>query len=550
MILFGASLPALATNSVPRCILQTDFWVMLKQGQYLKQLQKLSPQQIQFMKLLQIPTANLEERIKEEMEVNPALEEGHDDEDIPAVNDTDTELSANNNTEEQAEEATTDQDNELQEESKDEETEYGDETGNEEDSATADDTDLSEYMNDEDDIAEYKLATERDPDTEMTKGVPVAVSRSFHEYLEEQVLMLDLDERQTQLAQYIVGSIDADGYLRRSLDAMVDDIAFSLNIETNEKELEELLKKIQQLEPAGVGARDLKECLLLQIQRIKEHPVINKIAIDVIENHFDEFVKKHYEKLQKQLEVQDDTFKMVMETILKLNPKPGSAYQGSSTTEHFLLPDFYLTNNDGELEVTLNSMNVPDLRISSNFKEMLKEYSLNAKKDKKQKEAVMFIKQKIDSAKWFIDAIKQRQNTLLLTMNAIVDYQREYFLTGDDTKLKPMILKDIADRIGMDISTVSRVANSKYIQTEFGTFKLKSFFSESLSTDSGDEVSTREVKKILTDLIEAENKKKPLSDQKLTKLLNEKGYNIARRTVAKYREQLGIPVARLRKEIQ
>ncbi len=502
------------------------------------------------MKLLQIPTANLEERIKEEMEVNPALEEGHDDDEMPVVNEGENDMSAENEDAENMEETETQEETEAQEESTQEEMDFAEEASNDiEDSAADNDTDLSEYMNDEDDIADYKLATERDPDAEMTKGVPVAMSRSFHEYLDEQVLMLDLDERQTQLAQYIVGSIDADGYLRRSLDAMVDDIAFSINIETNEKELEELLKKIQHLEPAGIGARDLKECLLLQIQRIKEHPVINKIAIDVIENHFDEFVKKHYEKLQKQLEVQDDTFKMVMETILKLNPKPGSAYQGSSTAEYFLLPDFYLTNNDGELEVTLNGMNVPDLRISSNFKEMLREYSLSAKKDKKQKEAVMFIKQKIDSAKWFIDAIRQRQNTLLFTMNAIVDYQRDYFLTGDDTKLKPMILKDIADRIGMDISTVSRVANSKYIQTEFGTFKLKSFFSESLSTDSGDEVSTREVKKILTDFIAAESKKKPLSDQKLTKLLNEKGYNIARRTVAKYREQLDIPVARLRKEI-
>jgi RNA polymerase sigma-54 factor len=503
------------------------------------------------MKLLQIPTANLEERIKEEMEANPALEEGIDEDEMPTVNDSEDDMSSDTQTDETpTEETEVNQEDEELEESSQEETDFAEEDSKDaEDSAADNDTDLSDYMNDEDEIADYKLATERDPDTEMTKGVPVAMSRSFHEYLEEQVLMLDLDERQTQLAQYIVGSIDADGYLRRPLDAMVDDIAFSLNIETTVKELEELLKQIQQLEPAGVGARDLKECLLLQIQRIKEHPVINKIATDVVVNHFDEFVKKHYEKLQKQLEVQDDTFKMVMETILKLNPKPGSAYQGNSTAEYFLLPDFYLTNNDGKLEVTLNGMNVPDLRISSNFKEMLKEYSSGAKKDKKQKEAFMFIKQKIDSAKWFIDAIRQRQNTLLLTMNAIVDYQREYFLTGDDTKLKPMILKDIADRVGMDISTISRVANSKYIQTEFGTFKLKSFFSESLSTDSGDEVSTREVKKILTDLIAAENKKKPLSDQKLTKLLNEKGYNIARRTVAKYREQLDIPVARLRKEI-
>lgn len=500
------------------------------------------------MKLLQIPTANLEERIKEEMEANPALEEGEDEDEMPVVNESDADMETPVSQDEEDNRADDEAEvNNLQE--KVEEIETFDEESEADDTPSDSEPDLSEYLADDDEVADYKLSAERDPDAEMTRGTPVAVSRSFHEFLEEQLLMLDLNERQMQLAQYIVGSIDGDGYLRRTLDAMVDDIAFSINIETNETELETLLKLIQQLEPAGVGARDLKECLLLQIQRIKEHPVINKIAIDVVENYFDEFVKKHYEKLQKQLEVQDDSFKMVMETILKLNPKPGSAYQGSSTAEYFLLPDFYLTNNDGELEVTLNGMNVPDLRISSNFKEMLKEYSLNAQKDKKQKEAVMFIKQKIDSAKWFIDAIRQRQNTLLFTMNAIVDYQREYFLTGDDTKLRPMILKDIADIIGMDISTISRVANSKYIQTEFGTFKLKSFFSESLSTDSGDEVSTREVKKILTDLIEAESKKKPLSDQKLTKLLNEKGYNIARRTVAKYREQLDIPVARLRKEI-
>lgn len=544
MILLSNSFPGEATiNLAHRLYIANRKSGMLKQGQYLKQLQKLSPQQIQFMKLLQIPTANLEERIKEEIESNPALEEGLNEEDDPTSisdigptttpDDTAKDLNESDNA------ITAEGDDVDQFDTEPDQDDIGSDLAN----------DLSDYMGDDDDVADYKLSAERDPDHETTKTTPVAVSRSFHEFLEEQLLLLDLDDRQMQLAQYIVGSIDADGYLRRTLDAMVDDIAFSLNLTTSETELQLLLKRIQHLEPAGVGARDLKECLLLQIQRIKEHPVINKIAVVVIENYFDEFVKKHYEKLQKQLEVQDDTFKMVMDTILKLNPKPGSAYQSSSSAEYFLLPDFYLNNTDGELEVTLNGMNVPDLRISSNFKEMLKEYSLNSVKDKKQKEAVMFIKQKIDSAKWFIDAIKQRQNTLLLTMNTIVTYQREYFITGDDTKLRPMILKDIADIIGMDISTVSRVANSKYIQTEFGTFKLKSFFSESLSTESGDEVSTREVKKILTDLIESESKKKPLSDQKLTKLLNEKGYNIARRTVAKYREQLDIPVARLRKEI-
>lgn len=508
---------------------------MLKQGQYLKQLQKLSPQQIQFMKLLQIPTASIEERIKEEIEANPALEEGvEEDDELKEVQDVDLEPTSM--------EGETNND-------KNQEAEADEYDTAEEDRAEADDTDLSDYL-DEDEVADYKLAGERDPnDEDDTRSSPLPLTKSFHEYLKEQLLMLDLDEKEEKLAHYIVGSIDEDGYLRRSLDAMVDDILLSTNITTSEKVLESLLKKIQFFDPPGTGARTLQECLLIQLDRQTEHPELIEPAKKVIEENFEEFVKKHYEKIQRRLNVDDEEFKQIMELILRLNPKPGSAYAGSSTTETFLLPDFYVTNNDGELELQLNGINVPDLRISSTFKDMLRDYSLSSKKDKKQKEAVMFIKQRIDSAKWFIDAIRQRQQTLLLTMRAILDYQKDYFLTGDDTKLRPMILKDIADIIGMDISTVSRVANSKYVQTEFGTFKLKSFFSESLSTESGEEVSTREVKKILTDLIAAENKNKPLSDEKLTQLLNDKGYNIARRTVAKYREQLDIPVARLRRQL-
>jgi RNA polymerase sigma-54 factor len=519
---------------------------MLKQGQYLKQLQKLSPQQIQFMKMLQIPTVNIQERIQQEMEANPALEEGEEEEE--------DELKLNAE-EETTEEEIIEEPIETEEpEEKEEEIEVIDDVKDEEvvdeksDDVIDNDIELADYM-DDDEIAEYKLNHEKDPDAEITRGNPIPLTRSFHEYLEDQLSLMEFDDREHQLADYIIGSIDDDGYIRRPLEAMVDDIAFGLNIQTNELELNELLKQIQNFDPPGVGARDLKECLVLQLQRKSDHPEIDKIAIKILDEHYDEFVKKHYDKLQKELALDDISFKAVMERILKLNPKPGSAYVESSNTEVFLLPDFYITNTDGELELTLNGINVPDLRISSTFKEMMKEYSLGTKKDKKQKEAVMFIKQKIDSAKWFIDAIRQRQQTLMLTMTAIMNYQKEYFLTGDDTKLKPMILKDIADRIQMDISTISRVSNSKYVQTEFGTFKLKSFFSESLSTDSGDEVSTREVKKILTDLMLAEDKRKPLSDQKLTKLLNAKGYNIARRTVAKYREQLDIPVARLRKEL-
>lgn len=516
---------------------------MLKQGLHQKLLQKLSPQQIQLMKLLQIPAANLEERIKEELELNPALEEGDEAEEPIAQEENPAE------SEEQVEESVTEE-NEVEEKEEDE-SEIDDDTVEEiSDTSVDDDTEYADYL-DEDEIADYKLRGDSYSADEERQGAPIVMQRSFHEYLEQQTGMMNLTEEEQILADYLIGSIDDDGYLRRPLDAMVDDLSFSLNIKSTEEQLASILKRIQQLDPAGVGARDLKECLMLQLTRKHEeqHTEADKLAIRVVDHYFDEFVKKHYDKLQRQLNVDDELFKQVIDEILKLNPKPGSAYSGSLNPEAFIIPDFFIQNVDGKLELSLHGMNIPELRVSNQFKEMLRDYNKSKTKDKQQKEAVMFIKQKIDSAKWFIDAIQQRYNTLSGVMNAIMNYQYEYFLTGDETKLKPMILKDIADIVKMDISTISRVANSKYVQTEFGTLKLKTLFSESLSTDSGEEVSTREVKKILSDLIALEDKRKPLADEKLTELLKERGYNIARRTVAKYREQLNIPVARLRREL-
>lgn len=521
---------------------------MLKQGQFQKMLQKLSPQQIQLIKLLQVPTDALEERIKEELEANPALEEGADTDTTEQEADEKQDEEITAETEVEAPEAEEREEEENENVVEEDVTNDDREQETEEEMLVDDEPDLSDYTED-DDIADYRLRDENYPEQDDKRVIPIPVYRSFHEYLEEQLNMVDLDEQQHELGEYIIGSIDDDGYLRRPLDAMVDDLAFTQNITCTEKQLEELLHIIQQFDPPGTGGRDLQECLLLQLHRKISNTEIRDLAVKVITDHFDEFVKKHYEKLQKQLEVDDELFKEVINSIIHLNPKPGSAYTGAGDLQKIIIPDFFITNNEGTLELSLNQMNVPDLRISSQFRDMLRDYQKGDKKDKQQRDAVMFIKQKIDSAKWFIDAIRQRQQTLLLTMNAIMEYQYDYLVSGDETKLRPMILKDIAEATGLDISTVSRVANSKYVQTEWGTLRLKSFFSESLSTDSGEEVSTREVKKILTDLIDMENKKKPLSDEKLTDLLKEKGYNIARRTVAKYREQLDIPVARLRKEL-
>lgn len=496
---------------------------MLKQTQQQKLLQKLSPQQIQLMKLLQVPTANLEERIKEELEENPALEYSEDG------------STPDDEMEKPAEEFEASSEDEFEPDGS--ESEY-------------DNIDISEYVSEGDDeIADYKLRDDNYPDPDESRTMPIRVETTFHDHLLDQLGLQTLDERQRRIAEQIIGSIDDDGYLRREASAIVDDLSFSQNVETDEEEIRLLIKLIQTFDPPGVCCSDLKECLLLQLRRKPQDDegVVN--ATRILDDYFDEFTKKHYEKIQRSLNLTDDDLREAIGQIIKLNPKPGANYSVLNKAESYVIPDFFILNNNGKLELSLNSKNAPDLRISEGYREMLKEYDRGDKKDKRQKEAVLFIKQKIDAAKWFIDAIKQRQHTLLSTMEAIMNYQHDFFLTGDETTMRPMILKDIADVTQLDISTVSRVANSKYVQTEFGTFKLKFFFSESLSTDSGEEVSTREVKKILADMIGGENKRKPLSDENLTKMLQDKGYNIARRTVAKYREQLNIPVARLRKEL-
>ena len=491
----------------------------LSQSLQQKLLQKLSPQQIQLMKLLQVPTANLEERIKEELEENPALEVGEDGHDDFEEND---EFKSETDDDYEAEAATDEYDN----------------------------IDLSEYVSEGDDeVGDYKLRDENYPEMDEGKVIPVRVETSFHEVLLNQLGMMELDDRTQKIAEQIVGSIDDDGYIRREISSIADDLAFRQNIVVSEAEIESLIKKIQQFDPPGICARDLKECLILQLQRKLREGKEVEIAMQVLEKYFDEFTKKHYEKIQRGLSLTDQQLKAVINQIIKLNPKPGGNLGEVNKAESYVVPDFFIYNNNGVLELTLNSKNAPDLRISEGYRDMIKDYEKGSKKDKRQKEAVLFIKQKIDSAKWFIDMIKQRQQTLIGTMQSIMNYQQEFFLTGDETTLKPMILKDIAEMTGLDISTVSRVANSKFVQTEFGTYRLKFFFSESLSTDTGEEVSTREVKKILSNLIEAEDKHKPLSDEQLTDMLQEKGYNIARRTVAKYREQLNLPVARLRKQL-
>jgi len=487
---------------------------MLKQTLQQKLLQKLSPQQIQFIKLLQVPTVSLDARIKEELEENPALEDG----------------SLANMNEPLEEYPDRDPDDNYDEGSSDFEEEFS----------------VDEYIQ-EDDYKDYSNGYSND-DEEDRKEIPIAIQDSFFEMLQHQLDLLALSDKDYIIGQQIIGSLDDDGYLRRPILSLIDDMAFSQNIMVNVPEVESMLKVIQNFEPAGIGARDLQECLLIQLRKKDQSNTAIQQAIKVVENHLDEFTKKHYDKIEKQLGVNADELKDIINEILKLNPKPGDSGAVAGKQLH-IIPDFHITNNDGTLHLTLNGRNAPELRVSRSYQEMFEHYEKAEKNDKKMKEAVQFVKQKLDSAKWFIDAIKQRQQTLLKTMNAIMEYQYEYFLTGDERLLKPMILKDIADRIEMDISTVSRVANSKYVQTEFGTFLLKSFFSEAIQTDSGEEVSNKEVKKILEECIANEDKKKPLADEKLTDILKEKGYSIARRTVAKYREAMNIPVARLRKEL-
>lgn len=510
---------------------------LIKQSLSQKLLQKLSPQQIQLMKLLQIPTATLEQRIKEELEANPALEESEDSEEIVDVGE-----KVDDNYGGEAGEAESEEAEEFYKEEEFELDDY-----------------LTEYI--EDDPSSYKLRVDNFTTEEEDKSIPIAVESSFHEYLEHQLGLLNLkDKRAFTIASQIIGSIDDDGYLRREPIAIIDDLMFSQNIVTDEEEINCLLGKIQRFDPPGTGARDLRECLKLQLEYRFEQESANDSekravlnALKIITYYFDQFSKKHYIKLKRQLGVNDEELKYAIDEILKLNPKPASGHDGGGNKKnlHYIVPDFIIVNRDGELELTLNSRNAPDLRINDQYKDMLKSYKNNQKgkrANRQEKEAVMFIKQKIDSAKWFIDAIRQRQQTMYKTMYAILQYQYDFFLSGDQKTLRPMILKDIAEITGLDISTVSRVANSKFVQTEFGTKRLKDFFSESLMTKDGEEVSTLEVKKILTDIISNENKRKPLSDEKLKNMLRDKGYNIARRTVAKYREQLNIPVARLRKE--
>ncbi len=468
--------------------------------------QKLSPQQIQFIKLLQVPTAELEGRIEEELEENPALEEGKEEPD--------------------------EIDDEYQEEDQKEDNEL----------------DVDDYLRD-DDISGYKM--QGDGDNDEDRDMPIAMHSTLNERLIDQLGYLKLDDRQYTIGKQLIGSIESDGYIRRDLEAIINDLAFSQNIETDMDEVEEILRKIQEFDPPGIAARDLQECLLLQLERKERNTSSIDVVVSkkIIEECFEEFTKKHYSKIMKKLDLEDEDYiKDAIEYIRKLNPKPGGSSAGLARTQ-YLIPDFILTNDNGKLELALNSRNAPELKVSRSYSEMLKAYDKSDKSDKKLKDTVSFVKQKLDAAKWFIDAIKQRQHTLLNTMNAILQYQYEYFQEGDESKLRPMILKDIAEIINMDISTVSRVANSKSIQTDFGIFPLKYFFSEGIATDSGEDVSSREVKNELKRAIGEEDKKKPLSDDKLEKILKGKGYNIARRTVAKYREQLNIPVARLRKEL-
>ena len=486
---------------------------MLKQKLQQKLLQKLSPQQIQMIKLLEVPTLQIEQRIKKELEENPALEEGEEDEEIPAESDDGEEFD---------------------EEDKDQE-----------------EFTLDDYI-EEDEIPEYRLqANNYSKDDEKRAEIPFSVGSSFHEHLESQFGLRDLTDKQKILGEFIIGNIDEDGYLRRELVNIVDDLAFLQNMTTTVEELEEVLKIIQDLEPPGVGARTLKECLLLQLEKKDHSQPSVKLAHSIIDLQFEEFSKRHYDKIIARLGISENELKSAIDEVLKLNPKPGGVYSDPySKIAQPIIPDFILEHSEEGFDLHLNSRNLPELRLSPAYTEMLQTYSRDKGNKKDMKDAIMFVKQKIDSAKWFIDAIRQRQNTLLLTMNAILEYQQEYFIDGDETKLKPMILKDVAEMTGLDISTVSRVANSKYIQTHFGIFPLKFFFSEGLQTDSGEEVSTREIKRILQDCIDNEEKRRPLTDERLTEILQEKGYQIARRTVAKYREQLNIPVARLRREIR
>lgn len=483
---------------------------MLKQQLQQKLQQKLSPAQIQVIKMLEIPTLELEERIRQEIEENPVLEEG------PETSELNDEEDVNQ--------------------------------GDENDSS--DDFDLNEYMPD-DDIPDYKLVANNTSRDDRHDDIPFSAGFTFHEFLADQVGLLHLNEHERKLVEYIIGNIDEEGYLRRDAESMVDDIVFQAGIETTDAEMKRLIKLVHQFDPAGVGAANLQECLQLQLER-REPTETVKNARRIVLDFFEEFSKKHYDKIIRSMNLTEESLKDSLAEITRLNPKPGNAWGGNVLEKSFstIVPDFIIENDNGVLTVQLNNSNVPELRINSTYNEMFEDYSNNkSNQTREMKDAVMFVKQKIDAARWFINAIKQRQQTLLTTMTAIIDFQHDFFIEGDETFLKPMVLKDIADVTGYDISTISRVSNSKYVQTEFGIFPVKYFFSESMTNDSGEEISTREIKKIMQECIEDEDKRNPLNDDRLVDVLKEKGYLIARRTVAKYREQLNIPVARLRKEI-
>jgi RNA polymerase sigma-54 factor len=487
---------------------------MLKQFLNLKLSQKLSPQQIQLMKLIQLPTQAFEQRLLEEMNENPALEAGKEDDDYEA------DEFANED--------------------------YDDYDDAESERIEADDINIDEYLSD-DDTPDYKTQVNNYSEDEE-RETPFASPISFHQDLINQLNTFILNEQEREIAEFLVGSIDDMGYIRRSIPDIVDDMAFTQGIYTDEAMVEKMMTVIHELEPSGVGARDLQECLLLQLKHKTPSEYVD-LAIDIIENQFDAFTKKHYDKLLQKYSVSNEQLKKAINEIERLNPKPGGSFTGNNKVTENIVPDFAIRIVDGELELTLNGRNAPSLHVSKDYQEMLQTYKDSRDKSTSQKDAVQFIKQKLDSAKWFIDAIRQRQETLFVTMNAIMHYQQEYFLDGDETKLKPMILKDIADMVGLDISTISRVANSKYVETPYGTKLIKEFFSEAMKNDQGEDVSTLEIKKILKNTIEEEDKRKPLPDDQLAEILKEKGYPIARRTIAKYREQLDIPVARMRKKI-
>ncbi|MBL4887858.1 MAG: RNA polymerase factor sigma-54 [Flavobacteriaceae bacterium] len=484
---------------------------MLKQQLTYKLSQKLSPQQIQLMKLIQLPTQAFEQRISQELEENPALEGGKDN---------------NNNVEENFD---------------------NDDFANEGGESIETDINIDEYLSD-DVIPSYKLTSSNYSPDDEDKQIPYASGISFNQHLLTQLNTFRLNDEEREIAEFLVGSVDESGYIRRDILDIIDDLAFTQNIYTDQQNVEHVLALVQDLDPAGIGARDLKECLVIQLKRksLKNEIVL---ATKILEQAFDHFSKKHYNKLLQKFNISETELRDAIHEIESLNPKPGGTYAGNTRIVEHIVPDFAIRIEEGKLELTLNGRNAPELHISHEYSNMLQGYKASKKKTKSQKDAILFIKQKLDAAKWFIEAIKQRQQTLFVTMNAIMHYQNAFFLSGDERKLKPMILKDIADRIDMDISTVSRVANSKYVDTPYGTKLIKEFFSESMVNDQGEEVSTREIKKILEITISEEDKRKPLTDEKLAKILKDKGYPIARRTIAKYREQMDFPVARLRKEI-